>query len=174
VDGPGVGEAARSAGAGDGAARGASRSASRGIEAACGTGRVNEAAHEDGEAARGVDNGARRGAWEGWVLGSDSKRESRSVGGEEPARGNTSSSKDVTGNDDAIGGEVKTVIPLVVRGVAKEEAASGAWRQLMRSSSGSVGIAGTAEHAEVAIGGVCAVQGKVGGGVAHRLRWEAV
>jgi hypothetical protein len=32
---------------------------------------------------------------------------------------------DVT-RDDAVGGEVKIVIPLVVRGVAKEEATSGA------------------------------------------------
>jgi hypothetical protein len=31
-------------------------------------------------------------------------------------------------DDNAVGCEVKTVIPLVVRGVAKEEAASGAWR----------------------------------------------
>jgi hypothetical protein len=35
---------------------------------------------------------------------------------------------DVTRDDDAVGCEVKTAIPLVVRGVAKEEAASGAWR----------------------------------------------
>jgi hypothetical protein len=66
------------------------------------------------------------------------------------------------------------VVPFVVRRVAKEEAASGAWRQLMSSSSGSVGIAGTAEHAKVVVGGGRVVQGEVGGGVAHRLRWEAV
>jgi hypothetical protein len=34
----------------------------------------------------------------------------------------------MTGDDDAVGGEVNTVIPLVVRGVAKEEAAGGARR----------------------------------------------
>jgi hypothetical protein len=44
----------------------------------------------------------------------------------------------------------------------------------MRGSSGSVGIADTTEHEEVVVGGGCAVQGKVGGGVVHRLRWEAV
>jgi hypothetical protein len=49
--------------------------------------------------------------------------------GEEPARGNTSSSKnDVTRDQDAVGDEVKTAIPLVVRGVIEEEAASGAKR----------------------------------------------
>jgi hypothetical protein len=61
--------------------------------AARGAGGVDGVAREGGEAARGAGNGARRGAWEGWVLGSNSRRESRSVGGEEPARGNTSSSK---------------------------------------------------------------------------------
>jgi hypothetical protein len=73
-----------------------------------------------------------------------------------------------------MGGEVKTAIPLVVRGVAKEETMSGVWRQLMGSSSGSVGISGTAEHVEVVVGGGCVVHGKVGGGVVHRLRWEAI
>ena len=75
------------------------------------------------------------------------------------------------GDDDAMRGEVKIAMPLVVRRVPKEEAASGAGRQLIRSSNGSVGIAGTAEHAKVVVGGGCALQGEVGGGVAHRLRW---
>jgi hypothetical protein len=60
----------------------------------------------------------------------------------------------------------------VVRRVAKEKAASGAWRQLVGSSSGSVRVADTSEHAEVVVGGGCAVQGEVGGGMAHRLRWR--
>jgi hypothetical protein len=77
---------------------------------------------------------------------------------------------DVMGDDDAMGGEVKTTIPLVVRRVAKEEAASGAWRQLMGSSSGSVRVAGTSKHAEMVVGGGCAIQGEVGVGVAHCLR----
>jgi hypothetical protein len=74
VDGAarGVGGAARGAGVTDGAARGASRCV---------------------EAARGASNGAKRGAWEEGKTGSDSRRKSRSVGGEVPARGNTSSSK---------------------------------------------------------------------------------
>jgi hypothetical protein len=44
----------------------------------------------------------------------------------------------------------------------------------MRSSSRSVGIAGTTEHAEMVVGVGCAVQGEVGSRVAHRLRWEVV
>jgi hypothetical protein len=64
-----------------------------GVEATCGMGGVDGVARESGCAARGASNGARRGAWEEGVLGSDSRRESRSVGGEESARGNTFSSK---------------------------------------------------------------------------------
>jgi hypothetical protein len=56
-----------------------------------------------------------------------------------------------------MGGEVQTPIPLVVRGVAKEEAAGGARRKLMRGRSGSVRVAGTTEHAKVVVGGGCAV-----------------
>ena len=64
---------------------------------------------------------------------------------------------DVMGDDDAMRGEVKIAMPLVVRRVPKEEAASGAGRQLIRSSNGSVGIAGTTKDPKVSIGGGCAV-----------------
>jgi hypothetical protein len=57
----------------------------------------------------------------------------------------------MTRDDDAMGGEVKTAIPLVVRRVAKEEAVSGAGRQLVRGSGGGVGIAGTTEHPKVVV-----------------------
>jgi hypothetical protein len=81
---------------------------------------------------------------------------------------------DVARDDEAVGGEVKTAIPLVVRRVAKEEATGGAWRQLMSCCSGSVGVAGIAEHTEVGVGGCRVVQGEVGDGVAHHHRWETV
>jgi hypothetical protein len=80
----------------------------------------------------------------------------------------------VTRDDDAVGGEVQTPIPLVVKGVAEEEAASGARKKLVRGGSGSVRVAGTAEHPKVVIGRGCAVQGEVGGRVAHHLRGKAV
>jgi hypothetical protein len=35
----------------------------------------------------------------------------------------------------------------------------------MRSSSGSVGVAGTSEHVKMVVGGCGAVQGELGGGV---------
>jgi hypothetical protein len=81
---------------------------------------------------------------------------------------------DVTRDDDAVVGKVQTPIPLVVRGVAKEEAAGGVRRKLMRGSSESVRVAGTTEHAKVVIGGGCAVQGEVGSTVAHRLGGKMV
>jgi hypothetical protein len=59
--------------------------------------------------------------------------------------------------DDAVGGEVQTPIPFVVRGVAEEEAASGARRKLVRGGSGSVRVAGTTEHTQVVVGRGCVV-----------------
>jgi hypothetical protein len=44
----------------------------------------------------------------------------------------------------------------------------------MGSGGGSAGIAGTTEHAEVIVRGGYVIQGKVGSGVAHHLRGEAV
>jgi hypothetical protein len=80
----------------------------------------------------------------------------------------------VTRDDDAVGGEVQAPIPLVVRGVAEEEASSGARRKLVRGGSGGVRVAGTAEHAQVVVGRGCAVQGKVRCRMAHRLRGKTV
>jgi hypothetical protein len=82
----GVDGATHGAGGVGGAARGA------GVvdEAACGPG---IGASHGVEAARGAGNGARRGTWEEGDTESNSRRELRSVGGEGPAKGNTSSSK---------------------------------------------------------------------------------
>jgi hypothetical protein len=80
----------------------------------------------------------------------------------------------MTRDDDAVGGEVQTLIPLVVRGVAEEEAANGARRKFVRGSSGSVRVAGIAEHAQVVVGRGCVVQGEVRCRVAHRLRGKTV
>jgi hypothetical protein len=46
-----------------------------------GAGGVDGATREGGDATRGAGNGARRGTLEGGVLGSDSRRESRSGAG---------------------------------------------------------------------------------------------
>jgi hypothetical protein len=169
--------AARDAGMIDGAARGAgladavARGACGVDGAACGTGM---GASGGVVAARGTGNGARRGAVGGGnriVL-----EECVEIGG----WGGACKGKhifvedDVTRDDDAVGGEVHTSIPLVVRGVTEEEVASGARRKLVRGGSGSVRVAGIAEHAQVVVGRGCAVQGKVRCRVAHRLRRKTV
>jgi hypothetical protein len=189
----GVDGAARGTGGVDGAARGAGR-----IDgAACGAGVVNGVAHGVGMinmaacgtgevdgatrgaemgvscgvvAARGASNGARRGT-EGGGGNRVGLEEGVKIGG----WGGASKGKhifvedDVTRDDDAVGGEVRASIPLVVRGVAEEEAASGARRKLVRGGSKNVRVAGTTEHAQVVVGRGCAVQGKVRCRVAHRL-----
>ena len=56
-------------------------------------------------------------------------------------------------DDDAVGEEIKAVVPLMVRRVTKEKTVSGARRELVWSSGGSVGIAGTAKDTKVGIAG---------------------
>jgi hypothetical protein len=68
----------------------ATRGAGRGVEAARG---ADRGASEGVKAARGAGYDTRWGAWGGGGTRSDSRRELRSVDGEEPGRGNTSSSK---------------------------------------------------------------------------------
>jgi hypothetical protein len=53
----------------------------------------------------------------------------------DPTRGKTSSFKnDMSRDDDVISEEIKTVIPLVARGVTKEKTMRRARRELVRSS----------------------------------------
>jgi hypothetical protein len=88
--------AMRGAGVDDGAARGAGviDGAARGTCVVDGATRgVGICTSRGVEAARGVANGARRGTLGEGETRSDSRRDSRLVGGEGPARGNTSSSK---------------------------------------------------------------------------------
>jgi hypothetical protein len=80
----------------------------------------------------------------------------------------------MTRDDDAVGEDVKASVPLVVKGVTEEKTLSGVVGELVGSSGGGVGIAGTTKDSKVSIGGVCAIQGEIGGGVTHRLRGKAV
>jgi hypothetical protein len=48
------------------------------------------------------------------------------------------------------------------------------WRQLVRSSSRSVGVAGTTEYTHVVVGGGCVVQGLGGGSPPSREAVEEV
>jgi hypothetical protein len=148
---------ARGAGGVDGVARGAEMGASCGVVAARGAGNDARRGAEGGGIRVGLEEGVKIGGWGGAWKGKHIFVED-----------------DVTRDDDAVGGEVQTPIPLMVRGVAKEEAAGGARRKLMMGSSGSVRVAGIAEHAKVVVGGGCAVQGEVGSRLAHRLGGKTV
>jgi hypothetical protein len=173
----GVDGAARGAGGVDGAARGAVMidGAARGVSevdrATRGTGM---GASGGVGVARGAGNSARRGAGGGGnQIGLEEGVEIGGWGGACKGK-HIFVEDDVTRDDDAVGGKVQTPIPLVVRGVAEEEAASGARRKLMRGGSRSVRVAGTAEHAQVVVGRGCAVQGEVRSRVAKRLRGKTV
>jgi hypothetical protein len=48
----------------------------------------------------------------------------------------------VTRDKDAVSGEVHTPVPLVIRGVPKEDTMSGTGHKLMRGSGGETRIAG--------------------------------
>jgi hypothetical protein len=60
----------------------------------------------------------------------------------------------VTRDEDYVGGEVKTLIPLMVGGVAKEDTASGARGELMRSSGCEIGVASAPEDTKMVVRGI--------------------
>jgi hypothetical protein len=80
----------------------------------------------------------------------------------------------MTRDDDVVGEEVKASVSLVFRGVTEEKTTSGVERELVSSSSGGVGIAGTTKDPKAGIGGGCAIHSEVGGSVTGRLGGKAV
>jgi len=80
----------------------------------------------------------------------------------------------VSGDQQAIGGEIETPIPLVIGGVPKKDTASRAGRKLVRSCGGEVRVAGAPEDTQVLVGGSGAEQGKVRSGGTERLGGKAV
>jgi hypothetical protein len=68
-----------------------------------------------------------------------------------------------------VSGEIKAPIPLVIRGVPKEDTTSGTGPKLVRGSGGKIRIAGAPEHMKVIVGGRGTKEGKVGGWVRNRL-----
>jgi hypothetical protein len=70
------------------------------------------------------------------------------------------------GDNDAVRGKVKTLIPLILRGVTEEDTLGRVWSELVGSDGREVGVAGTPEDTNVCIGGSGAKEGKVarGGG----------
>jgi hypothetical protein len=60
---------------------------------------------------------------------------------------------DMARDDNALGEEVKAVVPFVVRGETKEKTTRRARRQLVGSDGRGIGIAGTTKYANMVIGG---------------------
>jgi hypothetical protein len=75
----------------------------------------------------------------------------------------------VTRDEDSVGGEVKTPIPLMVGGVSEEDTSSGARGELMRSSGSEVGVASAPEDTKMVVGGMDAEESEVGVGWATAL-----
>jgi hypothetical protein len=80
----------------------------------------------------------------------------------------------VTRDEDSVGGEVKTPIPLMIGRVAEEDTTSGARGELMRSSRSEIGIARASEDTKMVVGGMDAEESEVRGGVGNRLGGETV
>lgn len=66
------------------------------------------------------------------------------------------------GDEDSVSGEIKTPIALVIGGVAKKNIEGGPRCEFVRHRRGKVGVASTTKHAEVCIGGMGAIEMKVG------------
>jgi hypothetical protein len=75
----------------------------------------------------------------------------------------------VTRDEDSVGGEVKTPIPLLVGGVTEEDTASGARGELMRSSGSEIGVASAPEDTKMVVRGMDAEESVVRSGVATAL-----
>jgi hypothetical protein len=80
----------------------------------------------------------------------------------------------VTRDEDSVGGEVKTPIPLMVEGVSEEDTASGARGQLMRGSGCEIGVASAPKDTKMVIRGMDAKENEVTGGVGNHLGGETI
>jgi hypothetical protein len=80
----------------------------------------------------------------------------------------------VTRDENFVGGEVQTLVPLVIRRVPKEDTTSGSGCKLVRGSGIKIRVASAPKHVRVIVGGRGDKESKVGGGVRNRLGGEAV
>jgi hypothetical protein len=70
----------------------------------------------------------------------------------------------MSGDDDVIGGEIKTPIAFVIDRVSEEDTSGGPGCQFMKCLGGEVGIAGATKHSQVLIGGGDTVESDIGAG----------
>jgi hypothetical protein len=80
----------------------------------------------------------------------------------------------MSGDDDVVGGEIKTPITFVVSGVSEENTFGGLGCQFVSVFGGEIRIAGTIEHAQMLIGRGNSMEGEVWTGRADYLGGEAV
>jgi hypothetical protein len=80
----------------------------------------------------------------------------------------------MSGDDDIVSGEIKTLITFMVNGVSEENTSGGSGCHFVSGFGGEIRIAGTTECAQVLIGGGDSMEGKVWAGRADQLGGEAV
>jgi hypothetical protein len=80
----------------------------------------------------------------------------------------------VSGDDDVVGGEMKTPVTFVVSGVSEENASGEPGCQFVTGFGGEIRIMGTIEHMQVLIGGGDSMEGEVWTGCADCLGGEVV
>jgi hypothetical protein len=80
----------------------------------------------------------------------------------------------VTRDEDSVSREVQTSVPLVIRGLPKEDTMSRSRRKLVRGGGIKIRIASTLEHVKMIVGGIYAKKSKVGVGLGNCLGGEAV
>jgi hypothetical protein len=68
----------------------------------------------------------------------------------------------VSRDQHTVEGEIEASVPLMLRGVAKEDTSTGAKGELMGSSGREIGIVGAPKDPKVGVGGSGAEEGKVG------------
>jgi hypothetical protein len=80
----------------------------------------------------------------------------------------------MSGDDDAIGGEIETSIAFVIGRVSEEGISGGSGCQFMRCLGREVGIAGATEHPQVLIGGDDTVESDIRVGFTGHLAGKTV
>jgi hypothetical protein len=75
----------------------------------------------------------------------------------------------VSGDNNVVGGEIKTLITFVASRVSKENTSSEPRCQFVSGFGGEIRIASTTEHVQVLIGGGDSMEGEVWIGRADRL-----
>jgi hypothetical protein len=71
----------------------------------------------------------------------------------------------MAGDDDMVGGDIKTVVAFVFRQVTKKDTHGGAWGEFMGGSGRDVGIALTAKDTEMVVRWGATKECKMGSGV---------